>query len=95
MSYVMVQLNEVRNKLQDTFHGICELPSRKTESLGTELQRPRSAPKQIHRVNVPGQTVGYYFRPVFMPFSDHVVSQLNDINTHQDIDYFSSLLPTW
>jgi len=72
----MVQLNDVRNKLQDTFHDICELASRKTKSLGTELQRPRSASEQIHRVSVSGQTVGYYCRPVFMQFNDHVVSQI-------------------
>jgi hypothetical protein len=75
---ISVQLNDVRNKLQDTFHDICELASRKTKSLGTELQRPRSASKQIYRVNVSGEIVDYDCRPVFVPFGDHVVSQLND-----------------
>jgi hypothetical protein len=65
ISDVVVQLNDVRNKLQDTFRDICELASRKTKSFGTELQRPRSASKQIHRVNVSEQTVDYYFRLSF------------------------------
>jgi hypothetical protein len=57
ISDVMMQLNDVRNKLQDTFHDISELASIKTKSLGIALQRPRSASKQIHHVNVSGQTV--------------------------------------
>jgi len=90
----MVQLNDVRNKLQDTFHDISELASGKTKSLGMELQRLRNASKQIHRVNVPGQTVDYYCRPVFMPFSDHV-SQLNDrlLSTKILIAFPRSCLP--
>ena len=91
----MVQLNDGRNKLQDTFHDICELACRKTKSLGTDLQRPRSASKQIHRVNVSGQTVDYYCRPVFMSFTDHVVSQLNDrlLSTKILITFPRSCLP--
>jgi len=61
-----------------------------------ELQRPRSVSKQIHRMNVSGQTVDCYCRPIFMPFDDHVVSQIKwQIIKHHDIDYFSSPLPTW
>jgi hypothetical protein len=75
----VVQLKDVRNKLQDKFHDIYELASRNAGSLGTELKLPRSVSKQAHWDNVPPQSVGeYYCRSIFIPFNDHIISQVNE-----------------
>ena len=58
--HIMVRLRDVRDKLQDTFHDMYELASRKVKSLGTELKRPRSTSKQTHRNNKPAQCAEEY-----------------------------------
>jgi hypothetical protein len=94
---IVAQFKYMQNESQYTYHDIHELASRKAASCGTELKRPRSVSRQTHWDNVPGQSAEEYScRSIFIPFNDHIISQLNDrFIEHQDVtDSFSSLLPS-
>jgi hypothetical protein len=76
---MVAQLKYVRSKSQDTFRDIYEMDSRKAASLGTELKRPESVSRQEHRDNVPPQSAEeLYYRSIFVPFNDNVISQSNN-----------------
>lgn len=94
---VVTKLNTLRNTPNESFKAIYEQAVRKAENFDISIRKPRTVSKQTLRSNIPADTIEDYFRrTIFIPFIDHVITQLHERFTeHQNLlKRFFTLLPS-
>ena len=73
------EFRKMRENSEEEFHEIFEEISSVAQDVGIEIGIPRLAGRQIHRNNVQVETPEEYYRiSIFVPFLDHLITQLSD-----------------
>jgi len=93
---VVLQINSVRNNVDEEFLKCFEELQKKSNDLDFEIKIPRITKRHTYSQNTPDNTVQDYFKVfLFIPFLDSFISQLNDrfINHNEIIQGFQLLFP--
>jgi ribosomal protein S8 len=77
VNVVIDELESIRKNSDETFIEIWNEAQKMAEQTCSELKRPRSCSRQTSRSNVDAEsTEEFYKRSVFIPYLDHLISEL-------------------
>ncbi|XP_071944675.1 52 kDa repressor of the inhibitor of the protein kinase-like [Antedon mediterranea] len=88
---VISQLQEIRRDIDNHFSAWFSDASQLTVSVGGVVSKPRTNRRQLHRSNVPANTIEEYIRKnLAIPFIDHL---LNEMETRFNIASLFEIIP--
>lgn len=77
ITFIIRRLKSMRCTAYDEFGKMFKSSEKTASQLGAEISLPRMCSRQTQRINVPSNCAEKYYSGSFLPFLDHLISQID------------------